>query len=103
MQMLCFYIQNNGYAISTPREKQTAAKHAQKAVAAEFQVFKSMEWMGRCILYPKMAREWTISGNGPVLIETTDFIVTDPIHYLGTIQHAYRTKDTDDEWQKKIH
>ena len=30
-----FYIQNNGYAISTPREKQTAAKTlAQKAVAA---------------------------------------------------------------------
>ena len=50
-----FYIQNNGYAISTPREKQTAAKTlAQKLSQLGFLVFKSMEWIRlQYILYLK--------------------------------------------------
>ena len=41
-----FIIQNNGFAISTPREKQTAAKTlAQKLLQQEFLVFKLMVWI----------------------------------------------------------
>lgn len=40
-----FIVQNNGYAISVPRRKQTAAKTlAQKQLLPVFQVFRSMGW-----------------------------------------------------------
>lgn len=50
----------------------------------------------------KMAREWAISGNGPVLIETLTYRYG-PHTLSGDDPTRYRTKDTDDDWQKKIH
>ncbi|STD74453.1 pyruvate dehydrogenase E1 component subunit alpha [Enterococcus faecium] len=97
-----FYIQNNGYAISTPREKQTAAKTlAQKAVAAGIPGIQ-VDGMDPLAVYTvsKMAREWAISGNGPVLIETLTYRYG-PHTLSGDDPTRYRTKDTDDDWQKK--
>ena len=67
-----FYIQNNGYAISTPRHKQTAAETlAQKAAAAGIPGVQ-VDGMDPLAVYAvsKQAREWAAAGNGPVLIET---------------------------------
>lgn len=97
-----FYIQNNGYAISTPREKQTAAKTlAQKAVAAGIPGIQ-VDGMDPLAVYTvsKMAREWAISGNGPVLIETLTYRYG-PHTLSGDDPTRYRTKDTDDDWQKR--
>src|SRR5699024_6544513 len=65
-------IQNNGYAISTPREKQTAAETlAQKGVAVGIPSVQ-VDGMDPLAVYTvtKAAREWAVAGNGPVLIET---------------------------------
>ena len=70
-----FYIQNNGFAISTPREKQSAAKTlAQKAVAAGIPGIQ-VDGMDPLAVYyvSKKAREWAANGNGPVLIETLTY------------------------------
>ncbi len=67
-----FVIQNNGYAISTPREKQTAAEAlAQKGVAAGIPSIQ-VDGMDPLAVYTvtKAARDWAVAGNGPVLIET---------------------------------
>ncbi|AXY25207.1 pyruvate dehydrogenase (acetyl-transferring) E1 component subunit alpha [Suicoccus acidiformans] len=67
-----FVIQNNGWAISTPRESQTAAPTlAQKAVAAGIPGIQ-VDGMDILAVYAvtKAAREFAIEGNGPVLIET---------------------------------
>lgn len=48
----------------------------------------------------KMAREWAISGNGPVLIETLTYRYG-PHTLSGDDPTRYRTKDTDDDWQKR--
>ncbi len=67
-----FVIQNNGWAISTPREYQTAARTlAQKAVAAGIPGIQ-VDGMDILAVYAvaKAAREYAIEGNGPVLIET---------------------------------
>lgn len=46
-----FYIQNNGYAISTPREKQTAAKHLHKSCRS-WDSWYSSRWNGSaCSIY----------------------------------------------------
>ncbi len=99
-----FYIQNNGFAISTPREKQTAAKTlAQKAVAAGIPGIQ-VDGMDPLAVYTvsKMARDWAINGNGPVLIETLTYRYG-PHTLSGDDPTRYRSKETDDEWQKKIH
>lgn len=67
-----FVIQNNGWAISTPRDFQTAAPTlAQKAVAAGIPGIQ-VDGMDVMAVYAvaKAAREYAIEGNGPVLIET---------------------------------
>lgn len=97
-----FIIQNNGYAISTPREKQTAAKTlAQKAVAAGIPGIQ-VDGMDPLAVYAvtKEAREWAANGNGPVLIETLTYRYG-PHTLSGDDPTRYRTKDLDSEWQKK--
>jgi pyruvate dehydrogenase E1 component alpha subunit len=66
-----FFIQNNGYAISTPRKLQTAAPHlAAKGWAAGVPsiVIDGMDPLA-CYLASKQARDWAVAGKGPVLIE----------------------------------
>ncbi|EOT47565.1 MULTISPECIES: pyruvate dehydrogenase (acetyl-transferring) E1 component subunit alpha [Enterococcus] len=97
-----FYIQNNGFAISTPREKQSAAHTlAQKAVAAGIPGIQ-VDGMDPLAVYTvsKMAREWSVAGNGPVLIETLTYRYG-PHTLSGDDPTRYRTKDMDNEWELK--
>lgn len=97
-----FFIQNNGYAISTPREVQTAAKTlAQKGVAAGIPSIQ-VDGMDALAVYAatKKAREHAISGKGPVLIETMTFRYG-PHTLSGDDPTRYRTKDIEDEWVKR--
>jgi len=97
-----FYIQNNGYAISTPRELQTAAKTlAQKGVAAGIPSIQ-VDGMDALAVYAvsKAAREWAANGNGPVLIETMTFRYG-PHTLSGDDPTRYRSKETEDIWVKR--
>ncbi|ARN63196.1 pyruvate dehydrogenase (acetyl-transferring) E1 component subunit alpha [Leuconostoc mesenteroides subsp. mesenteroides] len=97
-----FFVQNNGYAISTPRALQTAAPHlAAKGWAAGL---PSLVVDGNdpiaVYLASKEARAWAANGNGPVLIET----ITNRLEAHSTAGDdplRYRTKDDIGEWWKK--
>src|SRR5699024_5861646 len=70
-----FIVQNNGFAISVPREKQTKAKTlAQKAVAAGIEGIQ-VDGMDVLAVYAatKDARERAINGEGPTMIETLTY------------------------------
>ena len=97
-----FFIQNNGYAISTPREVQTAAETlAQKGIAAGIPSVQ-VDGMDALAVYKvtKAAREWAIAGNGPVLIETLTFRYG-PHTLSGDDPTRYRSQETEDEWAGK--
>ncbi|MDN6640444.1 MAG: pyruvate dehydrogenase (acetyl-transferring) E1 component subunit alpha [Tetragenococcus halophilus] len=97
-----FYVQNNGFAISMPREHQTAATTiAQKAVAAGIPGIQ-VDGMDPLAIYTvsKLARDWVADGNGPVLIETVTYRYG--AHTLsGDDPTRYRSQELNDEWQKK--
>lgn len=97
-----FIVQNNQYAISTPREVQTAAKTiAQKAVAAGIPgIF--VDGMDPLAVYAVThdARERAIKGDGPTLIETFCYRYG-PHTMAGDDPTRYRTSDIDSEWEKK--
>jgi pyruvate dehydrogenase E1 component alpha subunit len=97
-----FVIQNNGYAISTPREKQTAAETlAQKGVAVGIPSVQ-VDGMDPLAMYAvtKAAREWAVKGNGPVLIEsiTSRF---GPHSTSGDDPTRYRTQESFDYWEER--
>lgn len=97
-----FYIQNNGYAISTPREKQTGAKTlAQKAVAVGIPGIQ-VDGMDPLAVYAvsKQAREWALAGNGPVLIETITSRFG-PHSTSGDDPTRYRTQESFDYWEQR--
>lgn len=97
-----FVVQNNQFAISTPREKQTAAKTlAQKAVAAGIPGIQ-VDGMDVLAVYKatKDARERAINGEGPTLIETVCYRYG-PHTLSGDDPTRYRSKELDDEWVKK--
>ncbi|WP_203627794.1 pyruvate dehydrogenase (acetyl-transferring) E1 component subunit alpha [Lacticaseibacillus mingshuiensis] len=97
-----FVVQNNGFAISVPREKQTAAKTlAQKAVAAGIPGIQ-VDGMDALAVYEVMkeARAYAAAGNGPVLIETLTYRYG-PHTLSGDDPTRYRSKETDDLWQKR--
>ncbi|GIN61359.1 pyruvate dehydrogenase E1 component subunit alpha [Robertmurraya siralis] len=97
-----FMIQNNQFAISTPREKQTAAKTlAQKAVAAGIPGIV-VDGMDPLAVYSAVreARERAINGEGPTLIETMTYRYG-PHTMAGDDPTRYRTSDLDNEWEKK--
>lgn len=97
-----FVIQNNGYAISTPRSVQTAAVTlSQKAYAAGIPGIQ-VDGMDPLAVYAvtKASRDWVIAGNGPVLIETLTFRYG-PHTLSGDDPKRYRAKETEDEWQKR--
>lgn len=97
-----FYIQNNGYAISTPRHKQTAATTlGQKAVAAGIPgvIVDGMDPLAVYVV-SKAARDWAVAGNGPVLIETLTSRFG-PHSTSGDDPKRYRDQASFDEWDKK--
>jgi len=97
-----FIVQNNGFAISTPREKQTAAKTlAQKAVAAGIPGIQ-VDGMDPLAVYVAVrdARERALNGEGPTLIETLTYRYG-PHTMSGDDPTRYRTKELDNEWEKK--
>ena len=97
-----FVVQNNRFAISTPVELQTAAKTlAQKAVAAGIAGIQ-VDGMDPLAVYvaTKEARERAINGEGPTLIETLCYRYG-PHTMSGDDPTRYRSKELDNEWEKK--
>ncbi len=97
-----FVIQNNQYAISTPRELQTAAKTlAQKGIAAGIPSIL-VDGMDPLAVYAvtRDARERAINGEGPTFIETICYRYG-PHTMAGDDPTRYRTSDTDNEWEKR--
>ncbi|MCP8970310.1 pyruvate dehydrogenase (acetyl-transferring) E1 component subunit alpha [Ectobacillus ponti] len=97
-----FFVQNNRYAISTPVEKQSAARTiAQKAVAAGILGIQ-VDGMDPLAVYAatSFARERAVNGEGPTLIETLTFRYG-PHTMAGDDPTRYRTKDIENEWEKK--
>lgn len=97
-----FVVQNNQYAISTPRSLQTKAKTlAQKGVAAGIPSVH-VDGMDALAVYKvtKDARERAIKGEGPTLIETVCYRFG--AHTLsGDDPTRYREESEDNEWAKK--
>ncbi|MFD1735643.1 pyruvate dehydrogenase (acetyl-transferring) E1 component subunit alpha [Bacillus salitolerans] len=97
-----FIVQNNRFAISTPVEKQSAAKTiAQKAVAAGIPGIQ-VDGMDPLAVYAavKDARERAINGEGPTLIEALTYRYG-PHTMAGDDPTRYRTEELDNEWEKK--
>ncbi|TQR07180.1 pyruvate dehydrogenase (acetyl-transferring) E1 component subunit alpha [Psychrobacillus soli] len=97
-----FIVQNNQYAISTPRELQTSAKTiAQKGIAAGIPSVQ-VDGMDPLAVYvaTKDARDRAINGEGPSLIETVCYRYG-PHTMAGDDPTRYRTSDTDSAWEKK--
>ncbi|AZP05162.1 pyruvate dehydrogenase (acetyl-transferring) E1 component subunit alpha [Jeotgalibaca ciconiae] len=97
-----FVIQNNGWAISTPRHVQTAAPTlAQKAVAAGIPGIQ-VDGMDILAVYAvtKKAREYALAGNGPVLIETICYRFG-PHTLSGDDPTRYRDDAELEGWQAK--
>jgi len=97
-----FFVQNNGFAISVPREMQTKAKTlAQKAVAAGIEGIQ-VDGMDPLAVYAvtKHARERALNDEGPMLIETITYRYG-PHTMAGDDPRRYRTEDLDNEWEKR--
>src|SRR5699024_6879384 len=97
-----FVIQNNNYAISTPRSKQTAAVTlAQKAISVGIPGIQ-VDGMDALAVYQatKEARDRAVNGEGPTLIETITYRYG-PHTMAGDDPTKYRTSDEDSEWEKK--
>jgi pyruvate dehydrogenase E1 component alpha subunit len=97
-----FVVQNNGYAISTPRERQTAAEViAQKAVAAGIPGVQ-VDGMDVLAVYKAVseAAERGRNGEGPTLIETVTYRFG-PHSLSGDDPTRYRSKDESGDWEEK--
>ncbi|GAB2699760.1 pyruvate dehydrogenase (acetyl-transferring) E1 component subunit alpha [Paenibacillus thermoaerophilus] len=96
-----FIVQNNRYAISTPREKQTLAPTiAQKAVAAGIRGVQ-VDGMDPLAVYAAVAeaRKFALEGM-PTLIETLTYRYN-PHSMSGDDPTKYRTKEEQTEWEQK--
>ena len=96
-----FICQNNQYAISLPREKQTASKTlAQKALAYGFD---GIQVDGNDVLAvysaTKAALDKAKSGGGPTLIECFTYRLG--AHTTSDDPTKYRKKEEEEEWRKK--
>lgn len=97
-----FVVQNNQFAISTPRDKQTKGRTiAQKAVSAGIPGIL-VDGMDPLAVYAvtKEARDRAVAGEGPTLIETLCYRYG-PHTMAGDDPTRYRTDDMDTEWEKK--
>lgn len=95
-----FVVQNNNYAISTPFEKQTAAKSvAHKGVAAGIRSLQ-VDGMDVLAVYKAVseAAERGRNGEGPTLIETLTYRFG-PHSMSGDDPTKYRTKDEEKMWE----
>lgn len=96
-----FFCENNQYAISVPREIQTASKTiAQKALAYGFE---GIQVDGNDVLavyaVTKEAMENARSGNGPTLIEAVTYRVGD--HTTADDSTRYRGEDEVKAWLER--
>lgn len=96
-----FFCQNNQWAISTPRTKQTASETiAQKAIAYGI---KSIQIDGNDVISSYKATlealERARNGEGPTLIESITYRVGD--HTTSDDSSKYRKGDEIEEWKKK--
>lgn len=97
-----FFSQNNGYAISVPFEKQTAARNvAIKAVAAGIEGVR-VDGMDVLAVFKAVqdAKERGISGNGATLIEALTYRYG-PHTMAGDDPTRYRTSEEQGEWELK--
>ncbi|MFF2446009.1 pyruvate dehydrogenase (acetyl-transferring) E1 component subunit alpha [Neobacillus sp. NPDC058068] len=97
-----FIVQNNRFAISTPVDKQSAAKTlAQKAIAAGIPGIQ-VDGMDPLAVFAAThdARVRALNGEGPTLIETLTYRYG-PHTMAGDDPTRYRTADLDNEWEKK--
>lgn len=97
-----FVIQNNQFAISTPRSTQSAAKTlAQKGIAAGIPSVL-VDGMDPLAVYAvtKDARDRAVKGEGPSIIETYCYRYG-PHTMAGDDPTRYRTAETDGEWEKR--
>lgn len=96
-----FFVQNNGYAITTPFSKQTAALSiAHKAVAAGIRGVKidGMDVLA-VISAVQEAAERGRNGEGATLIEAVTYRFRP--HSLSDDASKYRTKEEEGEWSEK--
>jgi len=96
-----FVVQNNQWAISVPRSKQTkAATFAQKAVAYEM---PGIQVDGNDVLAmyeaTREALERGRSGGGPTLIEAVTYRLM--MHTTADDQYKYRSKEEEEVWWKR--
>lgn len=96
-----FFCQNNQWAISTPREKQTASKTlAQKAIAYQVQ---GVQVDGNDVLAvyraTQEALEYARQGKGPTLIEAVTYRLG--VHTTADDPTVYRKKEEEAAWQHK--
>lgn len=97
-----FIVQNNQFAISVPVRLQTAAETlAKKAVAAGIPGVQ-VDGMDVLAVYAatKQAVDRARAGGGPSLIETITFRYG-PHTMSGDDPTRYRTKDMEEQWQRK--
>lgn len=97
-----FVVQNNGYAISTPRERQTnAATIAQKAVAVGIPGIQ-VDGMDVLAVHRavKDAAERARNGEGPTLIEAVTYRFG-PHSLSGDDPTRYRSKEEPTEWERR--
>jgi len=96
-----FICENNQYAISVPRAKQTHSETiAQKAIAYGFEGIQ-VDGMDVFAVYKatKDAVDKARAGNGPTLIECFTYRMAD--HSTSDDASRYRTKEEMDVWAKK--
>lgn len=98
---IVFLCQNNHYAISYPRERQTRARTlAQKAIAYGFD---GLQVDGNDLLAVYVATRDALSrakaGKGPMLIECVTYRLG--LHTTADDPSKYRAKTEEQEWRKK--
>ncbi|MCQ9367718.1 thiamine pyrophosphate-dependent enzyme [Brevibacterium sp. 50QC2O2] len=99
---LVMIIQNNGWAISVPRERQTASRTlAQKASAAGAPAVQ-VDGMDVLAVHAvaRAARAYAAAGNGPVLIEQLTYRFG-PHSSAGDDPSRYRTHDEEQPWLER--
>ena len=96
-----FIIQNNQWAISLPREQQTAAGSlAQKAIAAGIHGVQ-VDGSDALAVYKatREALDRAYAGEGPTLIEAITYRLM--MHTTADDPKKYRTPESEEEWWKK--
>jgi len=97
-----FVVQNNQWAISVPRSKQTAAQTlAQKAIAAGIACIQ-VDGNDALAVYQAVseALQWAKAGEGPTLIEAMTYRLL--MHTTSDDPHKYRSEEEEKaQWEKE--